>query len=144
MWMCCEVGSRVPARPTMDAWVGEYEGIYGDYLAGLARAGFPLSQKTSDLASAQAKSRLHERGALLRNGGASVSTGFLSSACVACSGSRCSKTLSISLKCHRSCYYCLTANPSDYAEFVAACYDWRAQLREARESGAPPRKGSYT
>lgn len=121
-------------RPTLAGWLNEYDSIYREFMAAIASGGVSVSRGDSD-ASATLRGSLREKGALFRNGGASVSYGFLSSACVACSGSRCSKTIAISLKCHRSCYFCLNANQVDYDKYRSRRYDWRSELAEAKRDG---------
>lgn len=62
------------------------------------------------------------------NGGASVSTGFLSSACAACVGGCGSRTFYINLRCNRNCYFCFNPNQADFEEHCARDTPWREEL----------------
>ena len=133
---------RIPAgspadRPTLAAWLGKYDEIYEEYLSKLASSGVRFADRDEPGSLAELRGRLAAKGALIRNGGASISHGWLSSACEACTGSRCSKSFSISLACPRSCYFCLNANQDDYEEYSERKYDWLAQLARAKEDGLP-------
>ncbi|MEA5018894.1 MAG: radical SAM protein [Gordonibacter sp.] len=116
-------------RPTLRAWLDEYSAIEVDYLGQLASWGIRIAPP--DLcaqAEREAKARLRAKGALLRNGGASIVTGNLSSACVACTGGRGSKTFFLSLACNRHCYFCFNANQADYADHLTCSDTWRDEV----------------
>ena len=87
------------ARPTLRAWLDEYAAIEADYLARLADWGIRIAPRDADADVVRAaKDRLREKGAQFRNGDAGIVCGNLSSACVACTGGRGSKTFFLSLK----------------------------------------------
>ena len=117
------------ARPTLRAWLDEYAAIEADYLARLADWGIRIAPRDADADVVRAaKDRLREKGAQFRNGDAGVVCGNLSSACVACTGGRGSKTFFLSLACNRSCYFCFNANQADYADRLRVNDAWRDEV----------------
>ena len=59
--------------------------------------------------------QLSERGARIRNGGASVALGPMSVACEACTGSCVSRSFALTNNCHRDCFFCFNPNQEDFA-----------------------------
>lgn len=117
------------ARPTLRAWLDEYAAIEADYLARLADWGIRIAPRDADADVVRAaKDRLREKGAQFRNGDAGIVCGNLSSACVACTGGRGSKTFFLSLACNRSCYFCFNANQADYADRLRVNDAWRDEV----------------
>ena len=117
------------ARPTLRAWLDEYAAIEADYLARLADWGIRIASRDADADVVRAaKDRLREKGAQFRNGDAGIVCGNLSSACVACTGGRGSKTFFLSLACNRSCYFCFNANQADYADRLRVNDAWRDEV----------------
>lgn len=109
--------------------MAEYAAIEREYASALADAGIAMVDRVSyDEAAADLRERLREKGALLRNGGASVLAGDISPACVACTGSSDSQTFFLSLACNRDCYFCFNANQADYDESRFLKRDWMTQL----------------
>ncbi|MDR1358129.1 MAG: radical SAM protein, partial [Coriobacteriales bacterium] len=118
--------------------VALYDTIEAEYIAGLKEQGVRFADTcTDEAAKARAIARLQERGAQLRNGGASISVNSLSSACVACTGDRGSKTFLLSLLCDRQCYFCFNPNQHDYAEQRRGLKDWQAELDAYGALNAP-------
>lgn len=117
------------ARPTLRAWLDEYADIEADYLAQFADWGVRIAPRDADAEAVRAaKERLRAKGARFRNGDASIVCGGLSSACVACTGGRGSKTFFLSLACNRSCYFCFNANQADYADHLRLNDAWRDEV----------------
>lgn len=117
------------ARPTLRAWLDEYDAIEAEYLQRLAECGIRVgSRHASTDAERRIKERLRAKGARFRNGDASIVRGNLSSACVACTGGRGSKTFFLSLRCNRSCYFCFNANQADYEQRLAFNDSWRDEV----------------
>lgn len=116
-------------RPTLAAWLAEYEAIGRDYVGRLRRLGIDFAEEGACAeAERDVRERLRAKGAVLRNGGASVVSGALSSACVACTGGCGSKTFTLSTACNRSCYFCFNANQADYDATRALKEGWREEL----------------
>lgn len=85
---------------------------------------------------AELREQLRERGVTFRNAGASLSSGWLSRACVECTGNRGSETFSTTFKCHRDCYFCFNHNQADYETFFREGCPWEELLeRCAAENG---------
>lgn len=80
---------------------------------------------------ARLREELEKKGAKIRNAGASISTGWLSPACVECTGNGGSETFSTSFKCHRDCYFCFNYNLADYDKFVEEGCPWVEVMDEA-------------
>ena len=80
---------------------------------------------------AEARARLAARGVASRNAGASLSVGWLSPACVACTGPEGSETFSTTFRCHRDCYFCFNHNQPDYERFVREGCPWEEGLATA-------------
>ena len=124
------------ARPTLRAWLDEYAAIEADYLARLADWGIRIAPRDADADVVRAaKDRLREKGAQFRNGDAGIVCGNLSSACVACTGGRGSKTFFLSLACNRSCYFCFNANQADYADRLRVNDAWRDEVTHVGLTG---------
>ncbi|MCI9128864.1 MAG: radical SAM protein [Eggerthellaceae bacterium] len=71
---------------------------------------------------------LKEKGVAFRNGGASLSSGHLSRACVECTGVDGSETFSTTFACHRDCYFCFNRNQPDYERFFREGCPWEEGL----------------
>ena len=116
-------------RPNLLAWLSEYESIQAEYAAALRVRGIDLDEKDRAQEEAAAlRARLQEKGACFRNGGASIVTGALSDACIACTGGCGSKTFTLSTACNRHCYFCFNANQADYDTSRALKTDWQEEL----------------
>lgn len=112
-----------------------YAGVEEDYLQALRDAGIDLGKRNANVRqNADLRESLAKKGACFCNGGASISHGFLSQACVACTGGEGSRTFYFSLRCHRNCYFCFNPNQEDYAHYLDANYDWRADFAELAAS----------
>ncbi len=123
-------------NPALRHWLDVYDSIYDDYLKDIASTGVRLSAPHAYRAETEALlARLREKGATLRNAGASVSTGMLSTACIACTGSPGSETFHYSLECQRHCYFCFNPNQGCYGD-NGGLRDWRAELKHKKSSGA--------
>ena len=57
--------------------------------------------------------------------------GWISEACVECTGNRGSETFSTTFKCHRDCYFCFNHNQADYDKFVREGCPWEEGLDRA-------------
>ena len=120
----------LPARVTL------YQEIERDYLSHIEKQGIQLASKPTDEAAKKMFiDNLAQRGALVRNGGASIVINELSSACVACTGGRGSRTFILSLMCDRDCFFCFNPNQSNYQKKRKSLNDWKAELDDFGKRG---------
>lgn len=125
-------------RPTLAAWLAEYEAIEADWLASLRSVGIDLAPRDDDAAArAAARERLCQKGATFRNGGASIVAGPLSPACAACATDFGSQTFYLSLACNRNCYFCFNVNQRNYEADRRLKENWRDELDAFLEGDAP-------
>lgn len=123
-------------EPILQAWLDEYDGIYADFMASLEDAGVEFGARFAGAGeNAALKQRLRDKGALFRNGDASISINGISSACIACTGCPGSQTFYFSLRCHRNCYFCFNPNQLEYQEHLEHDRDWRGEFRELVREG---------
>lgn len=132
--MLCRSADR-KVNASLEMWIAEYDAIYEDYLTAVESSGVefgaPFAQERERDAITE---RLRQKGALFRNGDASLSVNGISSACAACAEDTESRTFFFSLKCNRSCYFCFNANQEDYERHLAKGRDWRAEFDELAQS----------
>lgn len=116
-------------RPTLRAWLEEYAAIEREFVDAVASRGPVFAPCGAGCPRAdELRETLRERGARFMNGDASVSTGFLSSACAACVGGCGSRTFYINLRCNRDCYFCFNPNQADFEEHCICDTPWREEL----------------
>lgn len=119
------------SRPTLSAWIEEYAEIEREYRDSLAVRGVDFAPSRRGEAEIEAaKDRLRAKGARFRNGGASIATGPLSSACRACSNDLGSRTFVLSLRCNRDCYFCFNANQEEGPGRSSSVGAWRDEWDE--------------
>lgn len=112
--------------------LAEFDAVEKRYVQTLENKGLAFADKNSDsMLCAKLRARLIERGAVSRNGGASLSIGHLSPACVECTGNRGSETFSTTFKCHRDCYFCFNRNQPDYERFFNDGCPWEEGLERS-------------
>ncbi len=130
--------AQLQQRPTLAAWVAEYDAIEQEYMESLLEFGIDLAPRDEDLPARQAViERLRAKGARFRNGGASISCGPLSSACVACATDQGSRTFYLSLSCNRDCYFCFNKNQVNYEADRLLKANWQAELDEFLDGPVP-------
>ncbi|MCI8424432.1 MAG: radical SAM protein [Adlercreutzia sp.] len=115
--------------------MAEYEAIEREYVESLEMQGIAFGERAGADASARRRARvsaLVKKGVRSLNGGASLSCGFLSSACRACVGDCGSRTFYINLKCHRGCYFCFNPNQVDYERHLREDAPWRKAFEDFR------------
>lgn len=121
-------------RPTLEAWLAEYSSIEREYSEMIESQGIALSSYGEyDQPSEELRGRLKQLGARFLNGGASISTGFLSSACRACVGDAGSRTFFINLRCSRNCYFCFNPNQVDYEKHCRCNTPWKDDLDDYKK-----------
>ena len=75
------------------------------------------------------RQQLKEQGAKFRNDGASIVFGWLSKACIECTGTGGSQTFSTTFNCHRDCYFCFNRNLKDYNIYFEQGCPWEEELQ---------------
>lgn len=102
------------------------------YVRALEDKGLKFAERGSDDdRCAKLRDELRSRDAIFRNGGASIRVGWLSKACVECTGRGGSETFSTTFRCHRDCYFCFNYNLADYGKFVNEGCPWESELKDA-------------
>lgn len=120
----------------LDKALAEYDAVEKRYVAALEAKGlvFATAHDGEDRVGAL-RQELAARGVAVRNAGASLSSGYLSPACVECTGNRGSETFSTTFRCHRDCYFCFNHNQPDYEKFFREGCPWEEGLaRSAAEN----------
>lgn len=126
-----EWSTRMP-NEALNTALAEFDAVEKRYVQTLENKGLAFADKNSDsMLCAKLRARLIERGAVSRNGGASLSIGHLSPACVECTGNRGSETFSTTFKCHRDCYFCFNRNQPDYERFFNDGCPWEEGLERS-------------
>lgn len=131
-------------RPTLAAWLAEYGEIENDYIQRLRALGIEFAKPHAcDARVARLRAELAANGACVRNAGASICSGALSSACVACTGDRGSKTFFLSLACNRSCYFCFNSNQAGSEHLRRMNEHWRAEVDAYFDSIGGPENATH-
>lgn len=130
--------SILQTRPTLASWLAEYDAIGAEYVGSLRAAGIDFAPQGVDaIERAELKARLKILGARFHNGDASISSGPLSSACLACATDEGSRTFYLSLACNRNCYFCFNVNQKGYEQGRRLKAGWRGELDEFLEGDTP-------
>lgn len=112
-----------------------FERTEENYIEALREKGLTFADAdTRHDAIDELRRQLADRGAEMRNGGASIRVGWLSPACVECTGANGSETFSTTFKCHRDCYFCFNYNLADYDKFVEEGCPWEEVMQQAAQS----------
>ncbi|MEI3376487.1 MAG: radical SAM protein [Coriobacteriales bacterium] len=111
-----------------------FERTEENYVAALREKGLAFAEAHArDAIIAELRTELAKRGAEMRNAGASIRVGWLSPACVECTGANGSETFSTTFKCHRDCYFCFNYNLADYDTFVEEGCPWEEVMQQAAQ-----------
>lgn len=112
-----------------------YEAVGERYVEALRAKGLRFQSREEGLAEQERCRELRRKlagvGVAVRNGGASLSAGHLSPACVECTGPDGSETFSTTFRCHRDCYFCFNRNVADYERFFRDGCPWEEELERA-------------
>ena len=120
---------------SLRAALRHYDEVRETYLRALAEHGVEFAPAgSSDAEIAQLRDELAQRGAEFRNAGASIRMGWISKACIECTGNKGSETFSTTFRCHRDCYFCFNHNQADYDKFVREGCPWEEGLARAMSS----------
>lgn len=116
----------------LQAALRHYDGVRDTYVEALKDKGIAFAEPgTGDDVRCALRGRLRQRGARFCNAGASIRVGWVSEACVECTGNRGSETFSTTFKCHRDCYFCFNHNQADYEKFFREGCPWEEGLDRA-------------
>ena len=115
--------------------LASFDNVEKAYVSALEKKGLVFAERGShEQRVRELHGQLKERGAEFRNAGASIRTGWLSKACVECTGVNGSETFSTTFKCHRDCYFCFNYNLGDYEKYVREGCPWEQELQAAYEA----------
>lgn len=109
----------------------EYADVEQQYIDALSKRGLKFASRKDPAIAKKLKEELADRGAKIRNGGASIIFDYLSPACVACTDNVASETFSTTFKCHRDCYFCFNKNQPEYEHFFKCGCPWEERMEEA-------------
>lgn len=125
------------ANEPLEAARASFRAARERYVAALEEKGIEFAPAGAGRAHrAELRQALRDAGAVFRNDGASIVSGWLSGACVECTGCGGSETFSTTLKCHRDCYFCFNRNLADYDTFFSQGCPWESELaRSAADAG---------
>lgn len=127
--------SRTAPNEALENALSHYDSVRNDYLDALREHGVQFAPAhAGDAAIARLREELGKRGAEFRNAGASIRTGWISKACVECTGNKGSETFSTTFKCHRDCYFCFNHNQADYDKFFREGCPWEEGLARAAQT----------
>ena len=127
--------SNPAENDALRAALRHYDEVRDTYLHALAEHGVKFAPAgSSDAEIAQLRGELAKRGAEFRNAGASIRMGWISKACIECTGNKGSETFSTTFRCHRDCYFCFNHNQADYDKFVREGCPWEEGLDRAAET----------
>ena len=97
--------AQMAGNDSLRAALRHYDEVRETYLRALAEHGVEFAPAgSSDAEIAQLRDELAQRGAEFRNAGASIRMGWISKACIECTGNKGSETFSTTFRCHRDCY----------------------------------------
>ncbi len=132
-------GSTLPSirNEALREHAARYVTIHEDFVKQVRGMGLDFADADD---SEQVRGRIEalgRKGAVVRNDAKSVYVNSISPSCVACQTAAASQTFYVSLKCHRSCFFCFNPNQEDYDQFREQQRDLPAELDELRRSGQP-------
>ncbi len=116
----------------LEEYRAAFDEVRADFEEGVARFGLPFESAEEQPRAARALAPCEH----CDNGAASLWSGWISPACIACRTGEETATFFISLKCTRQCYFCFNVNQEDYAYHRAHERDIASELRAAHAAGA--------
>ncbi len=120
------------SNSALEISLSSYRKVEEDYVSALRGKGLKFAERcSSEEEISRLKSKLRDRNVQFRNAGASLRYGWLSKACVECTGTGGSETFSTTFKCHRDCYFCFNYNLADYDKYVKEGCPWEQELSDA-------------
>ena len=113
----------------------KYIDISEDFMAQVRSSGIEIDPDDYKQETATRIDQLRQRGGIFRNSDKSIYLNQISPACVACQKGVGSETFFISLKCHRSCFYCFNPNQEGYDHFSDSLRDLPQELQQRSNAG---------
>ena len=101
-------------NPTLRSYAEQYVRIYQDFMQQVREMGIEVEEADDGERVRERIAALGRKGAIVRNDGKSVYVNRISPSCQACQTGVGSLTFSVSLKCHRHCFFCFNPNQEDY------------------------------
>ncbi|MBI5053365.1 MAG: radical SAM protein, partial [Chloroflexi bacterium] len=98
-------------------YAAKYVDISEDFMAQVRASGIEIDPNDYGSETIARLDLLRQRQAIFRNSDKSIYLNQIAPACVACQKGAGSETFFISLKCHRSCFYCFNPNQEGYDHF---------------------------
>lgn len=108
---------RTIRNPVLASYAQRYQRIAQNYQELICQSGIDMAPLSPRSAVEERREQLQTAGATFRSDGRSVVVNCLSPACEACRLGVGTVTFFISLKCHRSCFYCFNPNQEDYPHY---------------------------
>lgn len=108
-----------------------YSSLEKDFEAAIEQFGLPF-----ELCESQPRELRRSGPWECRNGGSSLSRGWVSPACVQCHTGERMESFFISLRCPNDCYFCFNSNQEEYEHYVKNKRDVAREVRERFEDGA--------
>ncbi|MFN8447375.1 MAG: radical SAM protein [Anaerolineae bacterium] len=122
-------------NPALASYCERYLRIAEDYQAQICQTGIGLAPTNGDAEIEVKRAHLRDMGATFRNEGKSIVVNCISPACEACQIGVGSVTFFVSLRCHRSCFFCFNPNQEDYDQFREQLRDPAAELETMHAAG---------
>lgn len=129
-----ETLSRIK-NPRLSAYASIYIDIYEDFMEQVKSTGIQIDPHDYRNEREERLGRLRSKGAVFRNDDKSIYVNWISPSCVACRKGIGSATFFISLKCHRSCFYCFNPNQEHYEYFTEHQRDLPRELEQIYQNG---------
>ncbi len=101
-------------NPALRDYAQTYVRIYQEFMEEVRATGIEIEDGDSSRAATQRIEALAEKGIRIRNAAKSLYVNFISPACEACRTGEGTATFFISLRCHRSCFFCFNPNQENY------------------------------
>ncbi len=122
-------------NPALRAYAAQYPRIYRDFMEQVRQTGVEVEEQDEGGQAAPSIAALQKKGAQVRNDAKSLVANRISPACQACQTAEGSATFFVSLRCHRTCFYCFNPNQEDYEYFQQNSRDLKAELDEMHARG---------
>lgn len=122
-------------NPAFATYAARYDDIYANFMEQVQQSGIEIDPQDHRPEAAVLLEKLREKGAHVRNADKSIYINHISPACEACQTGVGSATYFVSLKCHRSCYYCFNPNQDQYEYHSQNQRDVSAELEQVSRRG---------